>query len=99
MANKEHVKILKQGVKAWNKWRKENPNIIPDLKQADLSKANLSGVNLEWSNLYMADYQANSNSLCKTVWCFGFLFFYITFTCHFVFILYNREQVAVNLKS
>jgi len=24
MANPEHLKILKQGVKAWNKWHEEN---------------------------------------------------------------------------
>lgn len=42
MANPEHLKILKQGVEAWNKWREENPDIKPDLSQADLSGANLS---------------------------------------------------------
>jgi hypothetical protein len=31
MANPEHLKILKKGVEAWNKWRKENPDIQPDL--------------------------------------------------------------------
>ena len=31
MANPEHVKIFKQGLDAWNKWRMENPGIIPDL--------------------------------------------------------------------
>lgn len=35
MANKEHLKILKQGVEVWNKWRKENPHIKPDLGRAD----------------------------------------------------------------
>jgi len=37
MANEEHLKILRQGVEAWNKWRKANPNIQPDLGRADLS--------------------------------------------------------------
>lgn len=36
MANEEHFKILKQGVKTWNRWREENPNIGPDLAEADL---------------------------------------------------------------
>ena len=35
MANEEHLAILKQGVKAWNKWRRENPMIEPDLISAD----------------------------------------------------------------
>ena len=44
IANEEHLKILKQGVEAWNKWREKNPQITPDLSKADLYKANLSGV-------------------------------------------------------
>ena len=39
MANEEHLKILKQGVEQWNKWRLENA-IRPDLGGADLSGAN-----------------------------------------------------------
>lgn len=37
MANQEHLSILKKGVYIWNKWRKENPDITPDLTKADLS--------------------------------------------------------------
>lgn len=29
MANPEHLAILKQGVKAWNRWRSENPDLSP----------------------------------------------------------------------
>ena len=29
MANAEHLKILKKGVKAWNQWREKNPKIRP----------------------------------------------------------------------
>jgi uncharacterized protein YjbI with pentapeptide repeats len=36
MANPEHLEILKQGVDFWNKWRAENPNIRPDLRNATL---------------------------------------------------------------
>ena len=46
MANDEHVAILKQGVAAWNAWRDENPDICPDLSEADLRGANLSEANL-----------------------------------------------------
>lgn len=35
MANPKHVEILKQGVNAWNQWRKENPDIIPDLSDLE----------------------------------------------------------------
>jgi uncharacterized protein YjbI with pentapeptide repeats len=42
MANPEHLKILKQGVEAWNKWISEHPVSIPDLSGADLGNAILS---------------------------------------------------------
>jgi uncharacterized protein YjbI with pentapeptide repeats len=43
MANDEHVAKLKESVAAWNAWRKENPDIRPDLNGANLSRANLRG--------------------------------------------------------
>jgi uncharacterized protein YjbI with pentapeptide repeats len=60
MANPEHLEILKQGVKAWNKWRQEHPKTSPDLSNADLSGVNLSradlrGINLSEANLSKAD--------------------------------------------
>ena len=55
MANEEHLKILKQGVKAWNLWREENPNISPDLSGAYLSGADLSRANLIGADLSVAD--------------------------------------------
>ncbi len=60
MANKEHLAILRQGVEEWNQWRKENPNLKPDLSnvelpQADLFGANLFGVNLIKANLFGAN--------------------------------------------
>ena len=46
MADPEHLKILKRGVKVWNKWREENPKIIPDLRKANLREADLKNFNL-----------------------------------------------------
>jgi uncharacterized protein YjbI with pentapeptide repeats len=51
MANKKHIAQLKKGVAAWNAWRKENPDIRPDLTRANLSKVNLSEANLSEANL------------------------------------------------
>jgi uncharacterized protein YjbI with pentapeptide repeats len=51
MANPEHLKILKQGVKAWNKWREENFYTRPDLSEASLKDADLEGTNLSKANL------------------------------------------------
>ena len=55
MANEEHLKILKQGVAAWNQWRKQNPETVPDLSKADLSEAYLWEVNLHRADLSGAD--------------------------------------------
>jgi len=56
MANPEHVTKVKEGVAAWNNWRKTNPQAEPDLSRAnlwgaDLHAANLSGANLRRANL------------------------------------------------
>jgi len=51
MANDEHVALLKQGVAAWNAWRRETPNIRPDLSNADLGLANLNDATLMEANL------------------------------------------------
>jgi hypothetical protein len=54
MANEEHVKILKQGARIWNWWRRENPDIRPDLREADLSRAYLNGAVLSKAYLRKA---------------------------------------------
>jgi uncharacterized protein YjbI with pentapeptide repeats len=37
MANPEHVAILATGVEPWNRWRKENPKLSPDLSAIDFT--------------------------------------------------------------
>lgn len=54
MANKDHLEIIKKGAHAWNKWREENPDILPDLFKANLSYVNLYGINLKKANLWEA---------------------------------------------
>jgi hypothetical protein len=54
MANPEHLKILKQGVEAWNKWREENPDIKPDLIGAYLEEAHLKRANFKYVCLMFA---------------------------------------------
>jgi uncharacterized protein YjbI with pentapeptide repeats len=72
MANPEHLAILKQGVKVWNRWRLDNPEILPDLRfarllGADLYEANLGQVKLNFANLNRAKLcRANLDSaLCS----------------------------------
>lgn len=52
MADPAHVKILEQGVNAWNKWRIDNPNINPNLVQIELENVNLQEINFVRTNLY-----------------------------------------------
>ena len=54
-ANQEQLKLLKLGVKGWNHWRSENPNVEVDLSGADLSKVKLVRVHLEKANLDKAN--------------------------------------------
>jgi len=58
MANEEHLAILKQGVEAWNKWREENPTIVPNLIGRDLSRADLHQANLRAADLHRANLRA-----------------------------------------
>ena len=49
MAKEEHVALLRQGMDAWNAWRRENPDVSPDQPKADLRWANLQGAGLDGS--------------------------------------------------
>ncbi len=51
MANQQQLDLLKQEVEIWNQWRREHPDIQPDLSGAELSGANLSGADLRGSYL------------------------------------------------
>ena len=51
MANKRQLKILQQGVAAWNEWRKKNPEKEIDLSRSDLHEADLCRANLANANL------------------------------------------------
>ena len=62
MANEEHLAILKKGIEAWNAWRNEHKDIIPDLIKADLTKADLTmadlhDAQLQGANLFGAQLQ------------------------------------------
>ncbi|MDE3090629.1 MAG: toll/interleukin-1 receptor domain-containing protein [Chloroflexota bacterium] len=55
MADKEHLAILKKGVRAWNEWRNRKSKVVPDLAGAALAGTNLSSANLSSANLMGAD--------------------------------------------
>jgi uncharacterized protein YjbI with pentapeptide repeats len=54
MANPEQLEILKQGVKAWNGWRKQNPTIQPYIVTASLVARDFLGINLIEGDLRQA---------------------------------------------
>lgn len=54
MAKPEHLEILEQGVAIWNRWRKERPQLRPDLRGADLSELDLDSLDLRCAGLCSA---------------------------------------------
>jgi hypothetical protein len=54
MADPVHQAILRQGKSVWNRWREENPEIVPDLKQVRLRWA--SGKASLIRSRYIADF-------------------------------------------
>jgi uncharacterized protein YjbI with pentapeptide repeats len=52
MANQAHLDILDKGSKAWNAWRKKNPDIEPDLSECDRSFKNFAHYDLRKVNFF-----------------------------------------------
>ena len=51
MADREQLKILKQGVEVWNAWREENPDAKINLRGAKLDGRDLSGANFRKADI------------------------------------------------
>ena len=51
MANEAHLEVLNSGVEAWNRWREENPDTLPDLSHGNLVGLMLMGVNFSQADL------------------------------------------------
>lgn len=63
MANPEHLRILQQGVHAWNSWRITEPGVRPDLTRADLRRAGLNGADFRSADMREVTlFQAGLNS-------------------------------------
>ena len=60
MANLDHLAVLRQGVKAWNKWRKDKPFTRIDLVEADLSRRSLCNINFAETDLTRVNLQGTN---------------------------------------
>jgi len=56
MANQEQLRIIEQGVKAWNAWRREHPSLLINLNQASFVSRDLNGINLSGAELWEVDF-------------------------------------------
>jgi len=55
MANPKHQAVLEQGADVWNRWRTENPEVLPDFSGSHLERRDLRGANLSRADLRHAD--------------------------------------------
>jgi len=55
MPDFQFLDLLQQGVRAWNRWRRNHPNIKPDLSRCDLRKMDCTGANFARTSFVEAD--------------------------------------------
>ncbi|MDA0690994.1 MAG: pentapeptide repeat-containing protein [Nitrospinae bacterium] len=58
MADENHLSLINKGAEVWNDWVEKNPDVVPDLFQADLRGKQLSKFNLQKANLKEAKLQS-----------------------------------------
>lgn len=56
MAHPEHLKILQQGVAVWNAWRRQHPDIKPNLAGVSLAGKDLMGANFRATTFIKTDF-------------------------------------------
>jgi hypothetical protein len=108
MTNSTHVEILRQGLDIWNLWRKEHPEIKPQLngvrlrsamlRNYDLSNANLIGADLRDSNFRHTDLSGADLNAVKAHRCF-FSNSRFTNTCFKQTVLYETVFANVDLSQ
>ena len=55
MPDQKHLDLLKQGVEKWNQWRREYPNLRPNLNYASLRGEKLTGANFKGVGFVRSD--------------------------------------------
>jgi uncharacterized protein YjbI with pentapeptide repeats len=64
LADPYHLSMLINGVVAWNQWRQENKDLIPDLRAATLQQCDLRGYNFREADFSGADLSHTHFSDC-----------------------------------
>jgi hypothetical protein len=54
-----HLDILKKGVNAWNQWREEHLDLLPDLSNANLGGITMAGANFKGTNFEKSSLKGN----------------------------------------
>lgn len=54
MADSDHVSKVREGADAWNRWREEEPDVLPDLGWANINGLDLDGAVFAGSVLKLA---------------------------------------------
>lgn len=67
MPNRQHLDIFKSGYAKWNRWRTENPEIRPDLSDADFSFLDLSNYDLRGVDFQNSKF--NNSVICEGDFC------------------------------
>lgn len=68
MANPEHLAKLMEGVERWNHWKGQNPEVRPDLNEADLEGAKLMGADLSGAHFSKAKLSGADLSEADLFW-------------------------------
>jgi uncharacterized protein YjbI with pentapeptide repeats len=63
----QHLRLLGQGVNAWNSWRISNPEAVPNLSGANLTRFDLTSADLHQANLSSAN--LSETILLRTNFC------------------------------
>jgi uncharacterized protein YjbI with pentapeptide repeats len=64
MADEIHMRILIQGAEKLNQWRKNNPDIIPDLRHATLKHMDLSNYDFHFAYLNWVNFNGTNLRNC-----------------------------------
>jgi uncharacterized protein YjbI with pentapeptide repeats len=60
-ASPEHIARLREGVESWNRWRRDHPEVSPQLSYEDFDQLDMRGANLVGSKLVRTHFSIESD--------------------------------------